>query len=238
VNADTWKTGPLLGVCIGVAAGAVVWLIIQLVHPVFWTTEGADEWGFLPLEVQWALDRNNSMFVLALLSGLTAAVLAAGEAFHRGSWKWGLSVTAGWTAIALLTGGLAGYLGHRVFELVRHNHDLAELKRAMYTYGVMFAISGLGIGLGAGAAAGRSFRAALQCALAGALAGGLAAVGYALGIAMLLPAALTSVLIPTEAVDRLLWFGLFSGLVGLIIPALARHSFAAPLSERDLPGGR
>jgi hypothetical protein len=225
---STWKSGPIVGFLSALVAGLFAWLIVQLVHPLFATTKGADEWGFLPRDVQWILDRNNSIFVLALFGGVSAAGIAVSEELHRKSWQFVLTIAGICAVIGVLFGGLAGFLGHLTFEFLKHNQEIADVNKAIGVYGVMFAVGAGGIGLGCGAFLSGSYRLSVQCLIAGMLAGLLAAVAYTCVVALLLPSALTFVLFPTEAADRMLWFGCFAGFVGLILPTMLRQR--APIS--------
>lgn len=189
-----------------------------------------DEWGFLPTNVQWELDRNNSMLVLALLAGLTGAGLAAAEGMHRQSWGRVLIGVGVWTVVAAALGSLAGYLGHRVFEFLRQppRQEMDELHKAILVAAIQFGIAGSGVGLGAGAFLGWSPRRCLPSLGAGFLVGLLAALIYPFVVAVLLPGAMTSVLLPVEPIDRALWVGLPMGLLGLAVPGVVRRSSLDP----------
>jgi len=221
-DAVTWKSGPLVGLCCTLLAGLAAWLIVHAVHPVFATTEGAGKYGFLPLDVQWRLDRNNSMFVLGLVGGLVSLALAIGEGLARRSASVVLAGGAACVAAGLIAGGLAGFLGHRAFEQVRANAEITDLTKAMLVNCVMFATLGAGVGLGAGFILTKRILVAIKCLVAGMLAGGLASTIYPVFVAALMPAAMTSVLLPLEVGERLLWFGLATGLLGVFIPQVAR----------------
>jgi len=192
------------------------------VHPVFWTDVGRDEVGSLPFDVQWRLDRNNSMFVLGLVGSLVGLALAIGEGLARRSASVMLAGGAACAAAGLIAGGLAGYLGHRTFEQVRANAEITDLTKAILVNGVMFATVGAGVGLGAGLILSKRLLTAIECLIAGLLAGGLASSAYPVIVAALMPAAMTSVLLPLEISERLLWFGLLTGLLGAVVPSVAR----------------
>jgi hypothetical protein len=87
---------------------------------------------------------------------------------------------------------------------------------------MVLAILGGGVGLGVGTSCGRRLGAAAICLLAGALAGGLSGMVYPFSAGVLLPSMRTEVLIPAEPLNRLLWIGVSSGLLGLIVAGLAR----------------
>lgn len=217
-----WQSGPLAGICFLLASGLLAWLLVHAVHPVFATTEGADEFGFLPPAVQSRLDRNNAMFVLGLLGGLTGVGLAVSEVRHRPSWRTTLTAVVWCGAVGAVFGGLAGYVGHRAFEFYKADRDLDDLGKAIRVQCVTLAWEGAGAGLGAGVFLGRSFRLAIRCCLGGLLAGILAGIVYPTIVAALMPGAMTTVLIPLEVRERVLWFSLFSTALGAIIPSVAR----------------
>jgi hypothetical protein len=234
--AMAWRCGPLVALPFLLMAGLATFLIVQAVHPVFWTTEGMDEYGFLPLDVQWRLDRNNAMLVLGLLGGLAGAAMAVAEGLSRRSWKTALAAGIGCATVGALFGGLAGYVGHRGFEFYKPNAEVTDLTKAICVYGMMLATLGGGVGLGAGAFLARDLRTTLRCILGGLLAGVLASVTYLLVVAMFLPNALTTVLLPLEAGERLLWIGLITSLLALILPAVARGGPANPKADTAAAG--
>jgi hypothetical protein len=210
-------------------AGLLALLLVQAVHPVFWTTEGVDDVGLLPANVQWKLDLKNAMFVTALLGGLTAAGLAVSQLADRGSWLAALAAAGSCACLAALFGGLAGGLGHFVFEHYKSSARITDLDKALRFQGALLAMLGGGIGLAAGVAIWRSTRAAVRCLIGGLLAGVLAGIAYPAAVAVLMPSAMTTVLIPLGIGERLLWLGLFTGLVGTIIPTVA----ATPAARRS-----
>lgn len=218
-----WSSGPLAGLCSVLSGGLLAWLLVQAVHPVFTNEEAADAFGALPVKLQWELDRNNSIFVLALLGGFAGVGLAVGEGRCRKSWSTALAAGAACGATGAAFGGLAGYLGLIAFQFYQPRPDLTDLAKTIRVYGVIFAMLGGGVGLAAGIFLGRRFRTAINCLVAGLLAGILAAITYPVIVAILMPGAITKVLIPIGAGERLLWFGLIAGLLGVIIPSVARE---------------
>jgi hypothetical protein len=247
-TAPGWQSGPLIGCISTLAAGAVVLVFLRTLHPVFWTNEGRDDVGLYLPDVQWRLDRNNSMLLVGLLGALTAAALAIGEGIVRRSriaqiwkarradrlaigegivrrwWSQTLKTAATCAAVSLLIGGLGGYLGHRMFEYLKSQRDLDELIKTTLVSGTMLAVTGGGVGLATGKFLEGSTAAAIRGALGGLLAGLLASIIYPLIVAALLPNAMTSVLLPLEISERVLWLGLATGLQGLIIPTVVRRS--------------
>lgn len=199
-------------------AGLLTWLFVQALHPVFWTEVGRDEVGFLPLDVQWRLDRNNTMLVLALLGGLSGMGLVIGERVGRDSWKDILITAAKCGTVGAVFGALAGYLGHRTFEFYKTNAEVSDLGKAVRVNAVMLATLGGGVGLGAGWFLGPSTRAAIDGLVRGLLAGVLASLIYPFLVAATMPGAMTTVLLPLEVAERLLWFCLATGLLGALLP--------------------
>ena len=80
---------------------------------------------------------------------------------------------------------------------------------------------GLGVGLGLGLATRRPGDI-IKAALGGLAAATLAAVLYPVLVSLVLPEASTDALLPEERVNRLLWLGVLSGLVGVVIPIAGR----------------
>jgi hypothetical protein len=214
------------------SAGLLTWLFVQTLHPVFWTDVGRDEVGFLPVAVQWRLDRNNTMLVLALMGGLTGIAIAISECAGRASSKLILIAAARCGATGALFGALAGYLGHRTFEFYRANAEVSDLSKAILFNGIMLATMGGGVGFGAGIFVWQSPRAASEGFVRGMLAGVLAGFTYLLVAALFLPGAMTTVLLPQEVVTRILWFGLATGFVGAMVSGPLTRLPARP-SQND-----
>ncbi len=109
-----------------------------------------------------------------------------------------------------LTGGLVykGPLG-----------DLAENVKLQV---VMLGLLGLGVGLALGIPR-RHFRKIAAAAVPARLGGVLAAVLYPVAASLLLPAAGTDLLIPAGVANRLLWLGISSGVLGLVVVGMTRE---------------
>ena len=95
----------------------------------------------------------------------------------------------------------------------------------------MLATLGGGVGLGLGALLARRLAAAIQCLVAGLLAGGLAGMAYPMIAAFFMPGVITDPVVPLFGAERLLWIGLFTGLVGLTVAAIARKRDRKPRKE-------
>ena len=81
---------------------------------------------------------------------------------------------------------------------------------------------GGGVGLGLGLAT-KSVVTAMKTALAGIAAGAVAGAIYPIAVSLLFPEASTDALLPAEASTRLLWVGIVSGAIGVIIPLAGRE---------------
>jgi hypothetical protein len=231
-EAAAHRSRALVKIAAALFAGMLACLFVQAFHPVFWSTEGVDDVGFLPVAVQQRLDRNNTMLVLALLGGVTGVALAIGQGAGRGAWKTVLIAAAKCGVAAALIGVVAGFVGHRTFEYCKTLPDVSDLSKAIVHNSAMLATLGGGIGLATGIFLGRSTRAALEGLVRGLLAGFLTSLIYLLVVAALMPAAMTTVLLPLEIIERLLWFGLFTGLLGalVVLPTPAQRGALPPAS--------
>jgi hypothetical protein len=211
----------------------MAWALFHSTHPVFEQKDAEDQYGFLPADVQWEVDRNNAMLVLAMLGGFTAAGVAAGQGLCGRAWPGTVLAGVGCATLGVAAGALAGYLGLNVFHAIGSSSEVSDLSRAMLVNGVMFVTLGGGVGLGVGAFFERSFRAVVRSTFAGLLAGVMGGFAYPVVVALLLPSALTNVLIPTETGERLLWFGIASGMLGLLLPTAFGLRAGAPASARS-----
>lgn len=217
-----WKSGPLAGLLFGLLGGLVAWLVLHAGHPLFVIPEELVIGKMaIPDELKGPVDRNNSMAVLAILGGATAAALAVGEGLCRRSWKTALAAGAGCALVGAAIGCLAGYLGFIGLEHYQTRQDLTELVKTLRVQSAMLAALGGGVGLGLGALLARRPLAAIQCLVAGLVAGALAGMVYPMTCATLMPGVITEAVVPVFSPERLVWIGLFTGLVGTIIPAIA-----------------
>jgi hypothetical protein len=222
-----WTSGPLLAVCTTLVAGVLAWALVQWLDPLFTNEEDADAFGNLPPAIQWQLDRNNVMFVLAVIGGLACAGLVAAEAISRRSLRTALGAGIPCIAIAAAVGGLAGYVGLLLFQHYKANLVLSDLNKTIRVYAVMLGILGSGVGLSVGICLGRRIGSVVNCLIGGLLAGILAAILYPVIVAMLLPGAVTKVLVPLLATERFVWFALIAATLGVIIPSVAGKRTAA-----------
>ena len=86
----------------------------------------------------------------------------------------------------------------------------------------MLGLLGMGVGLAMGIPR-RHFRKIAEEAIAGALGGVLAAVLYPVAASLLLPTAGTDLLIPAGTGNRVLWLGISSGVLGLVVVGMTRE---------------
>lgn len=230
-NPSGLTLSPWAGLCLALLAGAIVWGVIQLAHPVFHVDKKYDVPSIgMPPEMfaahrrqQDFVDRWHAALYLGGLGLLIAALLGIGEGIARRSWLPPLIAPY----LGLVGGAAGGFLGCLVYEYVRKNigqADLAYTIRAQLLVGVPL---GLGVGLGLGLTT-RSWSGALKATLAGLAAGGLAGILFPVAVSMLLPAASTDALLPDLASSRLLWLGILSGALGLVIPISGRQRMQRP----------
>jgi hypothetical protein len=227
-----WKGGPLAGLLFGLLGGLLAYLLIQAFHPLFAIPdEVTANMMTVPDELQRPVDRNNAMAALAILGGAAAAALSVGEGLCRRSWLTVLAAGAACTLLGAAVGCLAGYLGFIGLEHYQSRADLTNLVKTLRVQSAMLGALGAGVGLGLGAFAARRFGAAIQGLIAGLLAGGLAGMVYPVICAAFMPGVITEVVVPIWTTERLVWIGLFTGLVGVTIPAIVRKKPPKPRSE-------
>jgi hypothetical protein len=206
-------------------AGAVVWGIVQRVHPIFHMPKEFEAPSIgMPPEVYLAnrraqerLDRRHAMLYVGSLGLLVSAALGFREGTRRGTILPSLAAAP----LGALGGLVGGYLGSRVHEYTIEHIGQPELLHTVLAQGAIFLPLGLATGLGVGLAA--PLRAATaKAAGAGLLAGIAAALAYPVAVSLLLPKASTDSLLPIDGPSRLLWLGLGAGLLGLLIPIAGR----------------
>lgn len=227
-----WKSGPCAGLLFGLLGGLLAWLIIEAGHPLFALSEEVVTTQMtVPDELQRPVDRNNTMAALAILGGAAAAALAVGEGLCRKSWLASLVGGAACTLVGAAFGCLAGYVGFIGLEHYEPRPDLSDLVKTLRVQGAMLGALGGGVGLGLGIFLARRLAAVIQCLVAGLLAGALAGIAYPMLAAVFLPGVITEVVVPICAKERLLWIAIFTGLVGVTIPGIARKPDPKPPEE-------
>ena len=216
---------PLECLILALVAGAIVWGGIHFAHPLFHVPKEFDIPNIgAPPERHAAhrreknkLDRWHAAIYLGGLGLLIAAALGLREGHRRRSWLPPLFAMP----LGAIGGAIGGILGCLVYE--RLGPNVGELGPTI-TAQLLAAIHlGLGVGLGLGLAT-KSVAAAMKTALAGVAAGALAGIIYSIAVSLLFPEASTDALLPAEASTRLLWLGMFAGMIGLVIPLAAQRS--------------
>jgi hypothetical protein len=216
---------PWTGLILGLVAGAATFGISRAVHPIYRVGKEFDVPSIgAPTELflanrreQDKVNRKHAMIYVGGLALLIAVALAAVIAAPRHSWLAPLAAAP----LGALGGAGGAYLGSLAEVYVRTNIGQAELN---HTIGMQLAVGlplGLGIGLGVGLAT-RSLAGTLKTALAGLASGALAAALYPVLVSVLLPAAETETVLPVETNSRVMWFAVYSGLLGVIIPVAGR----------------
>jgi hypothetical protein len=222
--------GPFGALVWALLGGIIVWAILQAWYPLFSipadlaTVSPYNHPERLP-EAAVAVHEvrvSNAMLAIAVLGALVGGALAIGDGMKRRSPAAALASGVACAVIGALFGSLAGFLGDKMFNSPDWLAGSSPLARTMQIEAIVLAILGGGVGLGVGASCGRRVRTAAICLLGGILAGVLAGMFYPFSVSILLPEMKTEHLVPNEPINRLLWIGVSSGLLGLIVPALAR----------------
>ncbi len=212
---------PWEGLLLGLIAGLIMWIVIQAVHPVFRVPKKFDVPSIgMPTEMflahrreQDRIDRWNAALYLGGLGLLVSVGIGAREAAARRHW---FAPVVG-APLSALGGAAGGVLGCMVLQHVRMNVGQVDVMHAIGAQLAAGAPTGFAVGLSAGLMTG-AVLAACKYLISG-LAGGLiAAVGYSLAIALFMPGTNTDVLLPEEAMVRLLWLTMLGGTIGLAVP--------------------
>ena len=217
---------PWVALVLALAAGGVVWGIVEGTYPVFHVSSEFDVAMGDPPEdfaanqrAQNRAARNHAIVYAGLLGALVALALAASEGVVRRSFVWPL-VGAPIGAAGGVAGGLAGSLVH---DDVMAAVAQPELSHVVQFQLALFVPLGIGVGIACSLLA-RSWKSRAMAVAGGLVAGALAGILYPVAAGVLLPAASTDSLIPVEPSNRLLWMLLAAGLFGLIVPRLSRDA--------------
>jgi hypothetical protein len=227
---------PLGGLGLGLLAGVLAWGVVQGVHPAFRVPKKFDVPSIgMPAELfaahrreQDRVDRWHAMLYVGGLGLLAGAALGIGEAIRGRAW---LAPPAA-ALLGALGGALGSALASMVYVDVRTNIGQMDLMHMLGAQLLLAVPLATGIGLGLGLAT-QSLPITLKTALAGLAAGVLAGVVYPVAISIVLPEASTESLLPEEASSRLLWLGILSGTIGLVIPIAGRQRKTAAPETSD-----
>ena len=219
-GADQRAVRPWEGLLIGLVCGGIVWAVASALHPIFQVPEQFHIAGLgAPVERHVAfrreqdrVDRWHAMLYLADLGLLTGGALGF-RAARRGEKRWSMALVG---LLGAMGGAMGGVLAPLMYVYVRDKIGHADLLQIVVAQLLVGVPLGLAVGLGLGLA-GRSSPRVAKGLLAGAAAGGLFAILYPLAVAVLLPAANTEVLLPEEALTRLVWLAMLGSCVGLVV---------------------
>lgn len=215
------KRALLAALLLALVGGAMTWCVLEYTPPVFTVPQeyevpnlGAPPEKLEALRVvQGQVNRANAVLNLGWFGALLAGMLGLGEAIARRSLAPLL--------VAIPVGAAGGFAAGLAGGLV-YKGPLGDLAENVKLQVVMLGLLGLGVGLALGIPR-RHFRKIAAAAIAGALGGVLAAVLYPVAASLLLPAAGTDLLIPAGVANRLLWLGISSGVLGLVVVGMTRE---------------
>jgi hypothetical protein len=217
--------GPLWGVIFALAGGLAAWALIGALIPAFpevsWPAWPSDEVKARLTAAQARIDCSNQALAMGILGAVLGAAMAIGEGVVRRSLGTALVGGVILAIAGALAGGLAGLVGHTLYQAWEMRAANVPLVNTLVMHAAVLGTLGGGIGLGLGLLAHRATSAAVHLFL-GILAGGLAGVFYPFLAGFCLPNVCTNTLIPEASAERLLWLGLATGLIGLIVPGTAR----------------
>ena len=215
------KRALAVALLLALAGGAMTWCVLEYTPPVFTVPKEYEVPGLgAPPEklealriVQGQVDRGNAVLNLGWFGALLAGMLGLGEAIARRSLAPLL--------VAIPVGAAGGFAAGLAGGLV-YGGPLGDLAENVKVQVVMLGLLGLGVGLALGIPR-RHFRKIAAAAIAGALGGVLAAVLYPVAASLLLPTAGTDLLIPAGTGNRVLWLGISSGVLGLVVVGMTRE---------------
>jgi len=216
-------------------AGAMVWGVVQGVHPLFRVPKEfeAPSIGMRPevyLANRRAQERNDRKHALSYV-GLLGVLLGTGLGAVRLSTlsrpRWPVAIVAASGASGGAVGGLAG---SRVQEYIAEHIGQPELLHTVAAQGALWLPLGLALGLGLWLATGprKSPRPELAAGIA---AGLIAAVAYPIAVSLLAPAASTDHLLPLDRASQALWLLLSAGVFGIVLPLADRPCRPAMATE-------
>ena len=202
-------------------AGLVFWGFLQAREPYFAVPaeyhirgigESSERWTAY-LAQQRRVDRLNAPVDFAVLGALLAVAVASGAFPCCTTWvRVGVAIPIG-----CLAGGVAGWVGCLAHQTFAPYDKQPTMLDTIIVQAAFFGSLGIGVGVLAGLYL-RSWKGVLRGVAAGALGGLLAGMIFPLLASVLMPSSNTEALIPPEKTTQLLWLGLGTGLLGLIIP--------------------
>lgn len=217
---------PLTGLLGALVAGGIIFLVLDAYYPMFSPPPAALPAGPSSVSDDVRLQGQAAeaiahfyhalvvMPALGALIGIVLTVLAV-----RG----GTSLKARGSGIVLsvlsgvLFGALASVVGYSLDKQLGSLAAVPSSVAIIAAQGLMLGLMGGGVGLAVGAST-RTPGAATKACYHGLLAGVLAGVIYPIAAAGLLPACNIEILVPDDRYAQMLWLGLASGLVGLLVP--------------------
>jgi hypothetical protein len=223
------SAGPRLGLLFALLGGALAWLVFRAYYPIATVpmniqdlggenlTAGQDQ---MIIAIQNNINRQNTLFALAVVGSLVGGGLGLAEGIARRSFNSVVGIISLVAMIGTVAGVVGGLLTDLVYTNMKHIGDPLTLGGAVLIHVISLAVLGAGIGLGLGASTGRA-AATGNCLLAGMLAGFGAGLIYPIVVSFVLPGAQTQVLAPEEAGSQLVWIGSIASLLGLVVPGTA-----------------
>ncbi len=221
VNTE-WQSSAMRAVLFSLLGALIAWVLIEAFLPMIKIPEELTANVMNPpARLVHANELKRAMFTFAVFGGLAALALAAGEGLARKSWKTALFGGLACGVLGVLFGALAGYVGHIEHLQLEQNAEMSDMTRTFIVQGSMLGIIGGAVGMGIGMFLIRRLGATITCLVTGILAAVLAVVAYTLLASFFLPNTITDVVIPIKQHERLLWLGMTTCIVGLLLAAIA-----------------
>jgi len=211
----------LLSFLLALVAGSITWGFIHTQDPFFKVAERyhirglgeSDERWNAYLEQQSRVDFMNAALVIGILGGALGLTFAVCRP-TRVSIHWRLLMGI---VFGMLVGVVAGVAGDSIQQHFAGSRQLSVVESA-YINATLFGLLGLGLGAIAGGMGGFGW-AILDRAVAGLIAGAIAGILYPVVGFVALDSANIEAFIPRMTMTRLLWLGMGTGFLGLLIPS-------------------
>lgn len=223
--------GAWLYLVAGLAAGALAWAILLHFDQPFKMPQ-VQGMNSSPEELAQSrrAEFGNIAFVFAVFGALIGAAFAAAEGLAR--------KRPGFIALGLLLGAtlgggfgaMGGAMVKIVFEypvpesmhgLMRDPNFPFDMIKTMLMHAIGWGITGLGIGLGLGLTTWRA-KVIVQAPFAAVVGGAISALVYGFVVALLVKTAQTDLMVPHPGWNRLGWFLMTAGLMGLVVGGLGK----------------